>query len=247
MRIQYGPIPVDELPQNLRRAARPTTYVALGAAAFRSALDARLDAPVVCLLASRQAYERETSAVSSSQATAIYGEPSPEHQMRLIAALYKRPVVVGVFVSDQTAYMEASLHEAASGQGLRVAVARVTPGAGLTRSLNRLGQVDVLLIFPDSELYTQSSLRELLESTYRRRLPVVGFSAALVAAGTLASAYTDFNDTLVQLDGVLDELAVRRLPSPRYPAYWRVAFNESVARSLDIVIDDTARSLGGRP
>lgn len=247
MRVRYGPIPVDDRPQNLRRAVRPTAYVALGAAAFRTALGARLDAPVVCLLASRQAYEREASTVSPSQSTAIYGEPSPEHQMLLIAALYKRPIAVGALVSDRSASMEASLREAASGQGLRLDMARVAPDAGLTRSLNRLGSVDVLLIFPDSDLYTQSSLRELLESTYRRRLPVVGFSAALVAAGTLASAYTDINDTLVQLDGVLDELAVRRLPSPRYPAYWRVAFNESVARSLDIVIDDAARSLGARP
>lgn len=167
--------------------------------------------------------------------------------MRLIAALYKRPVVVGVLVSDQSVHMEAPLREAASAQGLRLGAARVAPDVGLTRSLNRLGPVDVLLIFPDSDLYTQSSLRELLESTYRRRLPVVGFSAPLVAAGTLASAYTDLNDTLVQLDGVLDELAARRLPSPRYPTYWRAAFNESVARSLDIVIDDAARSLGARP
>lgn len=244
---RYGPATVDDKPNALRRAARPTAYVALGAIAFRAALDARLDAPVVCLLASRQAYQREADAAPRSASTAIYAEPAPEHQMRLIAALYKRPVAVGVLITGESAYMEPLLREAAIAQGLRLEAVSVGPDGGLTRSLNRLGSASALLIFPDSSLYTQSSLRELLESTYRRRLPVIGFSAALVAAGTLASAYTDIDDTLAQLDGLLDQLAARRLPPPRYPTYWRATFNESVARSLDIVIDETARSLGDRP
>lgn len=247
LRHRYGPAPVDDRPNALRRAVRPTAYLALGAIAFRAALDARLDAPVVCLFASRQAYRREADAAPGSASTAIYAEPAPEHQMRLIAALYKRPVAVGVLLSNESAHLESLLRAAAIAQGLRLEAVRVGADGGLTRSLNRLGAASALLIFPDNALYTQSSLRELLESTYRRRLPVIGFSAALVAAGTLASAYADIDDTLAQLDGLLDQLAARQLPPPRYPIYWRAVFNESVARSLDIVIDETARSVGDRP
>ena len=180
-------------------------------------------------------------------ATAIFGEPAPTQQMRLVASLYKRQVTVGVLIAEQTSPIEEVLREAASASSLRLEVARVGQDGGLTRALNQLASATVVLIQPDTALYSQASLRELLESTYRRRLPVIGFSAALVAAGTLASAYTGIQDTLPQLDGVLDQIAAGRLPGPRYPAYWRVAVNDSVARSLDVVVDESTRSLGDRP
>lgn len=247
LRLRYGLLEVDDSPQRLRRAGRPTAYLALGAAAFQAAVDARLDAPVVSLFASRQAYERTTRAAANVQATAIFGEPAPTQQMRLIASLYKRQVAVGVLTSEQSSSNEQALRGAASESGLRLEIARVGQETGLTRALNQLGTVTVVLIQPDTALYSQTSLRELLESTYRRRLPVIGFSAALVAAGTLASAHTDVQDTLLQLDGALDQIAAGRLPGPRYPAYWRVAVNDSVARSLDVVVDESTRSLGDRP
>ena len=246
LRLRYGPIEVSESPRRLS-AGRPTAYLALGAAALQAALDARPDAPVVSLFASRQAYERATRASSSVPATAIYGEPAPTQQMRLITSLFKREVTVGVLISEQFAAIEPLLRDAAAASGLRLELVRVGADTGLTRALNQLGAVTVILIQPDSALYSQTTLRELLESTYRRRLPVVGFSAALVAAGTLASAHTDIHDTLPQLDGLLDQIAAGRLPSPRYPAYWRVAVNDSVARSLDVIVDDATRSLGDRP
>ena len=247
LRLRYGPLEVDDSPQRLRRPGRPTAYLAIGAAAFQAAVEARLDAPVISLFASRQAYERTTRAAPNVPATAIFGEPAPTQQMRLIASLFKRQVAVGVLVSEQSSPIEQVLRDAASASGLRLEVARVAQDGGLTRALNQLGSATVVLIQPDTALYSQTSLRELLESTYRRRLPVIGFSAALVAAGTLASAYTDVQDTLPQLDAVLNQIAAGRLPGPRYPAYWRVAVNDSVARSLDVVVDESTRSLGDRP
>ena len=248
LRDRFGEVPVDDIARKPSRGPRPTAYLALGPLALQDALRARLDAPVVSLFSSRQSYERAaSSAATDSPSSVIYAEPSPEHQFRLIAALYKRSITVGTLLSPATAYMESILREAAAAQLTALEVVNVIPGAALTRSLNLLTSATALLIQPDSDLYTQASLRELLESTYRRRLPVIGFSPALVAAGTLASAYSSVTDTLVQLDGLLEQIAARRLPAPRYPAYWRVAVNDSVARSLDIVIDDLTRSMGDRP
>jgi putative tryptophan/tyrosine transport system substrate-binding protein len=247
LRLRYGPLEVGDHPQRLRRPVRPTAYLALGAAALQAAVDARLDGPVVSLFASRQAYERTTSAAPDASATAIFGEPAPIQQMRLIASLYGRQVAVGVLISEQSTSIEPLLRDAATASGLRLEVARVRQDTGLTRALNQFGSATVVLIQPDTALYSQTSLRELLESSYRRRLPIIGFSAALVAAGTLASAFTDVPDTLLQLDGVLDQIAAGRLPGPRYPIYWHVTVNDSVARSLDVVVNDATRSLGARP
>jgi hypothetical protein len=76
---------------------------------------------------------------------------------------------------------------------------------------------------------------------------VIGFSAELVAAGTLASAYTDIDDTVAHLGAVVDSVVSGRVPEPLYPRYWRVAINDNVARSLNVIVDDGVRRLGERP
>ena len=248
LRERFGDVPIDDLSRPRSTAARPTVYITLGASALQASLDARLDAPVISLLASRQSYERSaTSAPGTFERSAIYAEPNPEHQMRIVAALFRRAVSVGTLLSDATAHLQSSLGATAAAYGLHLQAVRVPPSVGVSRALNALDAASVLLIQPDTDLYTQETLRELLESTYRRRLPVIGFSAALVAAGTLASAYSDLDDVALQLQGLLDTLATGRMPPPAYPAYWRVAVNNSVARSLDVQVDDVVRRMGDRP
>ena len=200
------------------------------------------------VLVSRQAYRQLVDqAPAPRNVTAIYAEPSPAQQMRTIAAVFRRRVTVGALVSASSRYAEPLLRDAAASAGLSLLTEAYVPSISLSRNLLRLGSAEALLIFPDSDLYTPESLRELLESTYRRRQPVFGFSEALVNAGTLASAFASADDLAAHLTELLTAVSDDRLPAPQYPRYWRVAINDNVARSLDIVIDDSARSLGDRP
>lgn len=232
----------------LLAADRPLAYVAVGPAALQAATAARLTAPLISTFASRESFARAMAqSAAGIRATAIHAEPSPAQQMRLIAGLYRRTVTVGALISEQSAFMVPLLQQAAQDQGLELMVARSDTSLTLSRNLLKLASARVLLIFPDSSLYTTASLRELLESTYRRRQPVIGFSEALVNAGTLASAHSDISDTLAHLQAVVGSIADGRLPEPQYPKYWRVAINDNVARSLDVVIDDAARRMGDRP
>lgn len=248
LRARYVNITIDVDPRRESRAPRQALCITLGAEALGATLSARLDAPVISLLASRQTYERALALhPADGLRSGIYAEPDPRSQFRLIASIYKRSVTVGTLLSPSTSHLEPGLRDAASANRLRLEAVRVDTGASLSRSLNRFDAATAVLIQPDSDLYTPASLRELLESTYRRRMPVIGFSPTLVSAGTLASAYSSVEDTLAQLDGLIDSLAARRPVAPRYPVFWRVAINENVARSLDIVIDDAIRSMGDRP
>jgi hypothetical protein len=105
----------------------------------------------------------------------------------------------------------------------------------------------VLLAVPDPELYNAQVARALLESTYRRRQGVIGFSKAMVSAGTLGAAYASIEDVVAHLDEVVEALFAGRAIESQYPQYWRVAINDSVARSLDLIVDASARSLGNFP
>jgi putative tryptophan/tyrosine transport system substrate-binding protein len=85
------------------------------------------------------------------------------------------------------------------------------------------------------------------KSTYRRGQPMIGFSMSMVSAGTLAATYSSVDDTVAHLGEVVDAIESARTPEPQYPKYWRVAINENVARSLNVVISDAVRSMGNRP
>lgn len=227
------------------------THVAVGPAALRRALEMELKGPLVSVLTSSQTYRHllppdGASARDRSAVTGLYADASPAAQLQLIATIFEGRVAVGVLLSEASAYLEKPLRQAAAHHGIELLLERIAPSSDVVRSLTRLRGAQVLLAVPDSTLYTPDSLRAILESTYRRGMPVVGFSSATVNAGTLATAYCAVDDVIADLLEVLDSLGApgSALPEPRFPAHWRVAVNESVARSLGVPITDKVLNLG---
>lgn len=232
--------------RQLRASPAPRFYVAIGAEALASVAGERLNAPAVALLASRQAYERIVGG-KEALLTGVYAEPAPGNQMRLTRAIFRRRVTVGVLFSDPSAAATALLRDAASANDLSLHAELYDPQAGLSRNLLRIADAAAVLAYPDAAVYSTQNLRELLEATYRRRQPVIGFSSALVAAGTLASAVSDADELAAQVAAMAQDFHERRMPPAQYPRYWRVAVNQSVARSLNVVIEPAVLGMGDRP
>lgn len=254
LRARYPGLSIDSDPASAESRRNPAggPLVTVGPAALKQALDAGLKGPVVSIFTSSQTYRRLSSAAGHDRLaiTGIFAEAPPLAQLQLIAALFERRVAVGVLLSEESAHLERPLRQAATQTGIELQVVWVEPDSNVVRSLNQLNGAQVLLAVPDSTLYTTTTLRSVLESTYRRRLPVIGFSSATVAAGTLATAYADVDDVAADLIELLDGLGNQGsgpLPEPRFPRYWRVSVNESVARSLGLAITDKVRALGSRP
>jgi putative ABC transport system substrate-binding protein len=220
------------------------THVSVGPAALRRALEMDLKGPLVSVLTSSQAFRQWVG--DRSAVTALYADASPLAQLQLMATIFDSRVTVGVLLSDASAYLERPLRQAASHWGLELLLERIAPSSDVVRSLTRLRGAQVLLAVPDSTLYTPDTLRAILESTYRRGMPVIGFSSATVAAGTLATAYCAVDDVVADLLDLLDGLGPvgSGLPEPRFPSHWRVAVNDSVARSLGVPITDKVLNLG---
>jgi putative tryptophan/tyrosine transport system substrate-binding protein len=242
--------PKIQVESNLLTLSRtgPTVYVALGLAAFQAALEVNLRAPLLALYVSSEQYHSLNAMHRTAQdralVTAIFAESSPLHQMQLIRAIFSRELVVGVMLSENTAHLETSLQLAAKTHHLQMEIQRFEQATNVVRTIARFNTTDVLLAIPDRQIFAAETLRNLLESTYRRRQPVIGFSAALVRAGALASAYASVEDTTVQAIQVIEQLMEGKIPAAQYPMYWRVVVNDSVARSLNIPIDDAVRKLG---
>jgi putative tryptophan/tyrosine transport system substrate-binding protein len=241
---------VSEDVQLLTARGGPAVYLAVGPAALQAALRADVTGPLVSAFVSSEAYLRLTSAMPARRGqstTAIFAEASPVSQMQLIRRLYRRKVLVGVLISPSTRHLRPLIERAAVAADLAVSFEQVEPGGNPVRALAALTSASVLLAVPDPELYNAQVARAVLESTYRRRQGVIGFSKAMVSAGTLGAAYATVDDVAAQLAGMVEALMAGQVVDPQYPLYWRVAINDSVARSLDVTIDASVRELGNFP
>lgn len=248
---RFGQVRTSADPKAFGTRSATSVYLAINAPALSAALAAEPPSPLVALFASSESYwsaVRDGSrSRSRGQVTAIFAEASPLHQLQLIARIYERRVSVGVLLTDATAHVEPALRQAARETDLQLQVERVAPNMDVLQALMRVSSATVLLAVPDRSLYTASNLRDILESTYRRGQPMIGFSTSMVSAGTLAAAYSSVDDTVAHLGEVIDAIESGRIPEPQYPKYWRVAINENVARSLNVVISDAVRNMGNRP
>ena len=100
-----------------------------------------------------------------------------------------------------------------------------------------LGQSDVLLALPDSEIYNANSIRNILLSSYRRGIPLVGFSEAYVRAGALCAIFSTPEQMAVQAASTTASYArTGKLPEAQFPIQYSIAVNRAVARTFGLVI-----------
>lgn len=215
----------------------------IGAAAVDAVGTRELPGPSIALFTSRESLEA-TGFLSRGHATAIYADPSPAAQFRLIRQLFHRNVRVGIIVGEHSERLRNLYREAAVGADVEPVFEKASASGGVTTPLNRFRNVSVLLAAPDSGVWTGNNLRVLLESSYRRNLPLVGFSTGMVSAGSLATSYSALDDVMAQLRELVASVLSGRTPPPQYPRYWRVIVNENVARSMGIPLEDDVRMFG---
>lgn len=250
LRRVFPRLPASRDMASLRGRPGAAIYVAIGPAALELGLSTGLDAPIVALFTSRQRYALMASGrpfTASAPLTAIYAEPAPMQQMQVIERLYGRRIAVGMVLSSATAALEPAFRQAATQCNLELMIEGAQTESQLAQAHRELAHAAVFLAIPDKDLYTSDSFHAILASSYRRGQPVIGFSPALVGAGALAAPHSTVEDVVAQLDEVLSAVASGRAFPPAYPRFWRVAINDSVARSLNLVIEPGLRRLGTQP
>lgn len=226
-------------------------YVAIGLAALRSHFKKEAEGPVISILTSNQAYRSILEEAPKSRlaaTTAIYADPAPADQLRLISLIYKRRVSIAVLVSDRTAHFASLLSQAAAKSNIELVIKQISQDESMNRVLSHLESMPAILAIPDGAIYNSDSIRNILMTSYRSNQALIGFSASMVKAGALASTYSSVDDIVAQLSEMMTEIdATGRLPESQFPKYFSVVINDSVARSLDIVIDENVRAFSRKP
>jgi hypothetical protein len=206
-------------------------YIAIGPVALRDVAARKDDCVVISAFTSSQVWRAVAAAAAPRRAaamTAVYAEPAPADQLRLVALLYKRPVHVAAIIGADTGYLKPLLDGAA-------AIEELAPGEDINRALNKIAPNQVLLAMPDSAVYNADNIRNILLSTYRHKQGVIGFSADMVKAGALASTWSSIEDINAQVAEMAAAfVAGGSLAPPQFPRYFSTIVNLGVARSLDI-------------
>jgi hypothetical protein len=225
---------------------RRTVLVTIGPVALRNVIARKCDCVVIAAYTSSQVWRAVTGELPTARLlsmTAIYAEPAPAEQLRLISLLYKRPVRVAAIVSRETGFLKPLFNGTTA-----VEIEDYSAGDDINFALNRVGQAQVLLAMPDRTVYSAENFRNILLSTYRHNQSVIGFSADMVRAGALATTYSNIEHINAHVaDLANDFITSGELAAPQFPRYFRTIVNEGVARSLQVAISDEARRFGREP
>ncbi len=159
-------------------------------------------------------------------------------QLLLVKVLLGPNQRIGSLLGPVSQSQASALQHVAQRLGLPLVAAEVADEQALMPALNRLlGRSDVLLALPDPLVFNRRNLRNILLSTYRQRIPVLGFSRATVRAGALAAVYSTPQQIGRQTGHILAELQRRPhgpLPAAAPPREFEVAINGQVARSFGL-------------
>ncbi|MDD5388853.1 MAG: ABC transporter substrate binding protein [Gallionellaceae bacterium] len=180
----------------------------------------------------------------------VYIDQPSSRSLGLVDAAFSQAKRVGLVVSTENAGNVKLLRQEAARRHLKLNIETVARSEEVASALrNVLPESDVLLLLPDSLAIHAGNAKNVLLTTYRYRVPVVGFSRGLSRAGAVAAVYS----SPAQIGRQGARMALRwkpeagDLPPAQHADEFSVDFNPYVARSLGVVLpdlDDVRRKVG---
>ncbi|MCU7810793.1 MAG: hypothetical protein KZQ77_06095 [Candidatus Thiodiazotropha sp. (ex Notomyrtea botanica)] len=169
----------------------------------------------------------------------IYIDQPYSRYFELISTILPRANRVGLLIHESNEALVKPLSDAANNMGLALNTRVVTNATETGKQLSRLlNDIDVFLAIPDSRIHNNKTISNILMTSYRNNIPVVGFSSAYVRAGAISAVYTTLDNIAKQVAetayNVLNENLVAL--HNEQAKYFSVSINFDVARSLGITI-----------
>jgi ABC-type uncharacterized transport system substrate-binding protein len=168
----------------------------------------------------------------------------------LVAAALPRAKRIGLVISGENEETASAMQLEAARRHFSFALEKVERPEQVAPSLRAvLPDSDVLLLVPDSVAMNGENARNVLITTYRYRVPTIGFSEGLSRAGSVASIYS----TPAQIGRQGARMAAQwnpgsgELPAAQAAEEFSVSYNQQVARSLGVGLadlDEVRRKLG---
>lgn len=219
-------------------------FVPIGQRALKETLKLSGDIPILATLISETSFKNVTSASDSSKIHqrigAIYiDQPIERHLLfsKLALANNRR---YGFIISSDNKDTINQLDSLLINDKHHIEI--LSPGNNVISALSRtLDKSDVVIALPDPIVFNLRTTRNILLSTYRKRIPMIGFSKSYVKAGALAAIYSTPELIGKQTGEHIAHLVKQSLLHKgviflsRYHAkYFSISVNNRVSRSLGL-------------
>lgn len=171
--------------------------------------------------------------------SAIYIDPPIERQVRLAQLIFGTGSAIGIIVPDFYYLKLLGVNKSVLSK-MGVTVYSLSQQESITHALAAaLAKNRALIGIYDPQVYGADNLKNILITAYRRSRALIGPSKAYLKAGAMATTYSDTDDLERRLVQVLKEgIDSGEWPEKGYNPYFKIGYNEQVARSLNIILPD---------
>ena len=242
LKVQVVATGEGDSPANLRLSDDTVLVVTVGLQTARQSLalpDSRI--PVLSVLLPRSSFETIASASRNGRKySAVFIDQPPARQVELLRNVLPSARTIGLVVGPATQQDVPTYRALATNRGLALIAERAERETELYPVLQSvLRSSDVLLALPDSSIVNVSTAQNLLLTSFRFRVPVIGYSASYVRAGALAAVYSTPRQIGLEAGQVVRQfLRSGSLPAAKYPRQFSVTVNRQMADSLGLNVPD---------
>ncbi|MBI3480260.1 MAG: hypothetical protein HY016_07890 [Nitrosomonadales bacterium] len=236
------PVPVQatvlagQFPQDGQQA---DLIVAVGMKATELAA-AQADIPVLAVMVPQFGFEKLLAQIPTRKKThtfsAVYLDQPWARRIDFLRAMLPDLRKIGLLYSPEAHLDVPRLRQVIAHRGSSLVAQPVESSAELFAKLESvLTSSDALLAVPDGVIYSSSTIRNILLTSYRHRIPLIGLSQAYVNAGALGAVFSTPEQLAAQAGAVVISYErTGQLPEPQFPVNYSIALNQQVARSLEI-------------
>lgn len=185
------------------------------------------------LVTQQQALELETQ-------TSIWVEPPLSRQLKLADLLVPGNNKIGLLVTSEKNKTE-QLSRLSTSQKEMLKVVSLSDYENINQALfNVLKGTRLLLGSYDSRIYNAKNIKNILITSYRQQKVLIGPSRAYLKAGSFATTFSDLSHVAKRVLEVVAQFQQDGVwLTAGYNPYYRILFNQQVARSLNIrVLND---------
>ncbi|MGA2214279.1 MAG: ABC transporter substrate binding protein [Bryobacteraceae bacterium] len=211
--------------------------ITVGTEALMTMASRRTDAVIVATMILRSDRPASSLAVTAApRARGVYLDLPLASLLSELRILLPGKTRCGMIRDASRDHPDPPLPERVKQQGFSLEVAECSRPEELVKVfLSLKGKADSVILFPDSSLYNNTTVRPLIQASLEISLPIVGFSASFVRAGAALGIYPDFRDVGAQTA----ELAVKLIAgdtslADEGPRKLQVAVNQRVLRLLGL-------------
>lgn len=211
----------------------PTNFVIQLGAKMPSYVDLSQHKRTIAILVTKE--QSQDLAVQSS----IWIEPPLSRQLELANLVIAGDEKIGLLVSNGES-MKEQLQEFTEAEKAMLKVVNLSEYKNINQALYHvLKDTRLLLGQYDRDIYNAKNIKNILITSYRQQKVLVGPSRAYLKAGSFTTTFSDLKhiaqrilDVITQYNNSGEWLAAD------YNPYYRVLFNQQVARSLNIRLLD---------